>query len=298
MINTIRDKILQIPSELEYIVSRFRNAGNLPELALPDRTIVDALKREGAFITSLEDLVITPTPQLLNAVRRLLPSMPIAVYTNLIDNDCNNSHAVEACTTQIIKEYPDLFLWGLEERLLNIVENYIGLPVAYRGVILRKDFANGKELGARLWHRDGEDRRMVKIIIYLNDVSENGGPFEYMPKPLISSAQLFRYMYLKLKFLRKGFLAFGDEEIKKFLPKSAWKSCIGPMGTVIFVDPRSVFHHGKLPNSERLALFFLYTSRHPMRPEIYKTTFNYERNLLLALVRNLSQRQRECIFGE
>jgi len=36
-------------------------------------------------------------------------------------------------------------------------------------------------MGARQWHLDVEDR-MLKIIIYLNDVNLHGGPFEYIPK--------------------------------------------------------------------------------------------------------------------
>lgn len=285
-------------AEFAYRVKRIKYAKNLPALAPPEQSIVDALNSEGVFVTSLENLSLPSTVQLLNATTRLLPSIPTAVSTNLIEDSYINSNAVQSCPNQIIKYYPDLFLWGLEEQLLNIAENYIRLPVTYHGVSLRREIPNGKQLGTRLWHRDGEDRRMLKIIIYLNDVSENGGPFEYMPLPLIPSYQLLRYIYLKLKFLRRGFSAFSDEKIKNILPESAWKSCLGPAGTTIFVDTRSVFHHGKMPSSERLALFFLYTSRYLMRPEICKHSFNYDPDLLLGLARKLSQRQRECILTE
>jgi len=39
-----------------------------------------------------------------------------------------------------------------------------------------------------------EDRRMLKIIIYLNDVNLHGGLFEYIPKHLTSlTSQRFNY---------------------------------------------------------------------------------------------------------
>jgi hypothetical protein len=39
-----------------------------------------------------------------------------------------------------VTDLPNFFKWGNEKRLINILENYIGLPVAYHGVQIRKDF--------------------------------------------------------------------------------------------------------------------------------------------------------------
>jgi hypothetical protein len=137
--------------------------------------------------------------------------------------------------------------------LLNIAENYIGLPVAYLGVNLRKDIPNQKQVGTRLWHTDGEDRRMLKAIIYLNDVDENGGPFEYIPQNLTPSYRSFKHLYCKIL----------DEDMKKVVPACHWKQCTGAAGTVILVDTARLFHHGRVPEKERAALFFCYTSRKP-----------------------------------
>lgn len=293
---TVESKTSIVKSEVIYELERRKYARNLPTITPADHSIVDAIKREGVFVTSLENLLIKSTVQLMYAATNLASKLPATVPNNVFDTEYINRNAVEASPLQIITQYPDIFLWGVEERLLNLAENYLGLPVAYHGVNFRRDVASDKPLGTRLWHTDGDDIRMLKIIIYLNDVSENGGPFEYMPKPRIPSSQLLWYAYLKLRFMKKGASAFSDEQIKKILPKSTWKSCLGSIGTVIFVDPRSVFHHGKMPSSDRLALFFLYTSRHPRRPEISKHSFNFKPDQLLGLTKQLSQRQMECIF--
>ena len=290
-ITAVKSKISLVKSEFNYELQRRKHENKLPAINSLDRSIVDAIKTEGVFVTSLDSLLIESTLKLIAAAYSLFDKLATTVSDNLIDNEYINCNAVEATPTQIITQYPDIFLWGVEERLLNLAENYIGLPVAYHGVNCRRDIINNKHMGTRLWHTDGDDIRMLKIIIYLNDVTEDGGPFEYIPK-----SQSFWYAYLKLKYMRKGASAFCDEEIKKILPKSAWKSCLGSKGTVIFLDPRSVFHHGKMPNLERSALFFLYTTRHPLHPEISKHSFNFEPDHLLDLARQVSYQQKECIL--
>jgi hypothetical protein len=92
-----------------------------------------------------------------------------------------NEFVVHATNEQMM-EYPEIFLWGLEQRLLNIAENYLGLPVAYHGSYFRRDIANQVEKKSRLWHMDSEDRKLFKVIVYLNDINDERGPFQYLPK--------------------------------------------------------------------------------------------------------------------
>ncbi|HAX88785.1 MAG TPA: phytanoyl-CoA dioxygenase [Cyanobacteria bacterium UBA11370] len=196
-----------------------------------------------------------------------------------------SQYVIHADSAQILS-HPNIFLWGLEERLLNIVESYLGVPVAYRGVFFQRDLANGQNVSTRLWHKDPEDYRIVKILVYLNDVNENGGPFEYIPRYL--NPQPFRLRYQ---------LFFSDSEMARLVPKSEWVSCTGTAETVIFFDPHNIFHRGKLPTgSDRFAIFFAYHSRKPIKVfrGHWKAPFSHDE--LLVLSRTLSQRQRECVF--
>ena len=52
--------------------------------------------------------------------------------------------------------------WGLSDRLLDIAGNYLGVPVGYDGANVFFTKADGMEAGPRRWHRDAEDRRMLK----------------------------------------------------------------------------------------------------------------------------------------
>lgn len=252
---------------------------NLPTLSPSDRLLVDLLEQEGIVTTSLAALAIPSASLIFDTAKSLLPTIPRTTHNQ------KNQFVVHATSAQIMA-HPELFLWGLEERLLNIVENYLGLPVAYHGLYFRRDIANKIRAKSRLWHLDGEDRRMLKIIIYLNDVSDDGGPFQYIPKHLTSTvSSAFNY--------RCGYLQ--DEMMKSVIPSFYWKACTGLAGTVLFVDTASVFHRGEVPiASDRFTLFFDYTSRRPKYPFDCKSSLS--RDELLKLVPRLSARQKECIF--
>ncbi|WP_035139994.1 phytanoyl-CoA dioxygenase family protein [Fischerella sp. PCC 9605] len=258
MLNAIKNKVTALNSEIDYRFALGKHIKNLPAIAERDRVIVDALKREGVYVTTLADLGLDSTTNLLNAARNQLSTMA-AVQ--------NSQIAQRLPQIYTVTDLPEFFTWGSEQKLLNIVENYIGLPVTFQGVHLRKDFPNENQFGTLLWHKDSEDRRMVKVIMYLTDVEEKHGPFEYVPLSLtpLHSLNYYRIYY---KLWQSGYLGINDEQLQEIIPKSAWKSCPGPAGTVIFADPKTALHHGTLRTEERSALFFVYTANPPKRPEL------------------------------
>jgi hypothetical protein len=258
MFNGVKDKISLFRDELVYKAKLGLHESKLPALSGHDRLIAETLKREGVYITTLADLGLPSTTQMLASANNYVASM-------VNPRDIQAGYKLPQIYT--ITDLPEFFTWGIEARLQNILENYIGLPIAFHGVHLRKDFPNEQQLQTLLWHKDSEDRRMIKVIIYLNDVTEKHGPFEYVPLP---SNLLERLNYYRVDYeLRKSnYLGINDAQLSKFIPKSAWKYCPGKAGTVIFVDPRNVLHHGTVRTEERSTLFFVYTANPPKRPEL------------------------------
>lgn len=251
MLNNITEKISVLKDELAYHVKLWHHQHNLPPLVGNDAIIANSLKNEGICITTLEDLGLPSTSELLKAAYSFLPSMGRSNYQP------SDQNPPEIYTVTHLNCF---FKWGNESRLLNILENYIGLPVAYHGVQIRKDFINQSQFSTMLWHRDSEDRRIVKIIIYLNDVDEQQGPFEYVPSSFTSGLNFYRLYY---KIHNQG---INDETLNKIVPKSAWKSCPGAAGTVIIADTNRLLHHGTIRTEERSTLFFVYTANPPKRP--------------------------------
>jgi hypothetical protein len=269
--------VFKIASELVYKKRIEKYVNYLPEISPEDSIKVESLRQEGAFVTSLQTLEILSTSLMIASAEKLLPE--------LLAFSRNENHVISLPLFKLMK-YPEIFMWGLQERLLNIIENYIGLPLLYHGAHFRREIANGKLIDVRQWHIDVEDHRMVRIIVYLNDVSLNGGPFEYISK---NSTSLLRQT---LQY-SSGFVS--DEIIKTLVPTSDWKPCTGRSGTVIFSDTRSVFHRAKPPvEADRFSITFSYTSRRPIKI-FSKVTLS--RDELLEISSRLSRRQKQCILA-
>lgn len=282
--NKILKKIDAIPfikyqEDLAYQAAVKNHIINLPILAKADLDLVDKINYEGVVITSLEELGIPSTPDILAAAKNLIPKIPPNTSGQ------KNEFVVHASSQQIM-EYPEIFFWGLEQRLLNIVENYLGLPVAYNGVYFRRDVANKIEQGSRLWHIDREDRKILKIIIYLNDINEYTGPLQYIPQDL--SLKIVK----DLKYT-SGYIQ--EQTMRKFVSPANYKSCTGSIGTVIFAATGSIFHRGKLPiKSDRFAIFFDYSSRRQKKR--YYMAKSLPHQDLFILSQNLPEHKKQCIY--
>jgi hypothetical protein len=103
--------------------------------------------------------------------------------------------------------------------------------------------------------------------VYLTDVGEENGPYEYVPRDRVSWLKAWRIQSRVLARRKEGQLGIDDAEMATFVPRSEWKSCPCPAGTVVFSDTRAVFHHGKSRQKSRSAIFFVYTAADPLHPE-------------------------------
>jgi hypothetical protein len=271
--------ILQAMGEARYYQLLQKHAPLIPQLNPEDYPILHQLKEESTYITSIDKFDINGTDLMFTVAANLAAKLKFQ-----FPEDGLNNQAIDLTKSHLI-QYPEIFLWGLEERLLNIVENYISLPVIYQGLSLRRDIANGEFVGVRKWHLDWEDRRVIKIIVYLNDVDFNGGPYEYIPKKFTAMAMT------NLQYQDLGF--FSDVQMKTAIAKSDWQTCIGKAGTIIISDTRSIFHRAKPPiTNDRFSLTFCYTSYQPQIIWQDKPFTQDQRKLILS---QINQRQKNCL---
>lgn len=251
-----------------------------PASRLPafDRMILNGLERDGTVVTHVDALAEAGYAH----VRDILRFGP-ALFEGL--NAAPDKGYVVHVPQGRIEASPEALMWGLNERFLDIIESYIGLPVAYRGLTGRRDIANGEQTGTRLWHRDGEDVRIVKLIVYLNDVEcAEDGAFEYIPKSALSSSA--------------GLTVFGgnrisDADIDQRVPKEQQKLCLGRAGTVVFTDTCTVYHKGAIgKRRDRYTLFYPFNSFAPVSPRDCTLLFDDER---LRSRTSLTARQEKII---
>jgi hypothetical protein len=284
--NQVLKRLYEIPflqrhSDIAFRAAIQNHATKLPVVSLDDLILVETIKREGVAITSLEALAIPSASKMLDIAKLLMPKIPGSISLD------KNEYVVHATSDQMI-ENPEIFLWGLEKRILNIAENYFGLPVAYHGAYFRRDIANQVEYKSRLWHIDTEDRQVLKVIIYVSDVGDENGPFQYISQPVTAKVAC------KLKY-KCGYIQ--NKNMQKVLSTSDYRSCTGMSGTVVFAATGSIFHRGKKPvTSDRYALFFDYTSRLPKYP--FFSEYSLPQDDLLSFSAKLDQYQEKSLFWQ
>ncbi len=73
---------------------------------------------------------------------------------------------------------------GLSPRLLDIANTYLGMwaKLEYVDVWYTPPADEGERRSSQRWHRDFNDRHLLKAFLYLVDVDEDAGPFEYVPR--------------------------------------------------------------------------------------------------------------------
>lgn len=272
--------------EDNFLTPRYQKAldchqSQLPILEKSDERIVEELEKTGLCITSLSDLCLPKTTDFFKAAQHIALDLKKTAAS-----PGYNNHEVHASKNQLI-HHSEIFYWGLNERLLKIVECYLGLPVAYDGASCFLSVPNGKEIGARAWHRDREDRRMVKVCVYLSDVDEESGPFQCLePDFNTQVCNAIKYRYKSVS----------DREMEQFSASRTqeWVSCTGKGGTIIFVDTARFYHRGKPPTQkQRTAVFFSYFSRRPWHPFFCQRTPLTQKETRL-FDPNLSASQRAC----
>jgi hypothetical protein len=258
-------RISRLPAIERARETRYRSrlaahASELPTLTDLDARICDGLRRNGIFMTSLEALALPGSGDMFSVACEMA-----ADYAPRARERAARGQNFLMVPPAMIMMRPNLFAWGLNDRLLNIAEAYLGLPPAYDGMAIIHTVADAREQSTRRWHRDREDRRMLKIAIYLNDVNADGGPFELD---------------------RRGEIALRADD------PSAVQSCLGPAGTVIFADTARCLHRGRPAQRDRAALFYSYFSRRP-RNSFFCERSGLSRAQVAALTRDLPPRQAE-----
>jgi hypothetical protein len=251
-----------------------------------DQRIVDDLCHQGISMTHLDRLELPGRDRFWDQAQAIAAELAEQAQ----QPGYRQRHTLNASADQLL-HYPEVVWFGVAERLLGIIEQYLGLAVAYDGPSFYYSLANPQTSGPRRWHRDKEDWRMIKVAIYLNDVDENGGPYEFM-KPDSNAA---------LRQRVSPYQTFRDREIAPFLDRplaDCHTTCLGKAGTVIFSDTAHYYHRGRPPVArDRAAIFFSYFSQRPKHPFFCSRSALNNRQIR-SIAEHLSDRQRSSLLWQ
>ena len=135
---------------------------------------------------------------------------------------------------------------------------------------------------------DIDDRRMLKIIVYLNDVGDGCGPFEYLDRDASDHA---------VRILRYSAGHVSDAAMARVVPAEDWVQVTGPRLTAIFVDPKRLLHRVRPPTqADRYSLTFTYMSTTPLFQTFPESRLSPA--ALAGLSKELTPRQRRAAMGK
>jgi hypothetical protein len=126
-------------------------------------------------------------------------------------------------------------------RMLDIANSYLGLWTKLEYVDVwysRPQPDEADRISSQRWHRDFNDRRLVKVFLYLVDVDEGTGPFQYVPgsAPGGPRGDLWPWRPLGENYPP-------EDELERQIAAEGARVFTGPKGTLLFCNTAG-FHRG------------------------------------------------------
>ena len=175
-----------------------------------------------------------------------------------VDNSANKEYLIRKNPPDAAVSLDDPWLQlALDERILNIVNSYMGLWTKLHYLDLwytiPLDLERSKT-ASQHWHRDPEDEEIIKVFLYFSDVDEEAGPLQYIP-----GSRRLRGPYGHLWHKRSE--AYPPEkELEEAIPRSRWWTGYGPAGTLALVDTTGFHRGGYATKRARLSATWTYVT--------------------------------------
>ena len=163
--------------------------------------------------------------------------------------------------------YP-LLAVGLSAPVLRVVSSYMNLwpKLIYADAWYSIAMDPGKRIGSQQWHRDPEDKQMVKVYLYFSEVDESAGAMEY----ILGTSNAIGGQGRKIgEWKAAGANLYPSSElVEQSFPASRHFYCSGQAGTLLFCDTTGL-HRGGISRSRPRVVatwtFVTPASRHQRR---------------------------------
>ena len=148
----------------------------------------------------------------------------------------------------------------LHPHLLGIASTYLGLQARLNYIDVWHNIpVRGEEssVTSEFWHRDHEDKRIIKVFLLLTDVDDSMGPFTYIKRSQEGGelGSLFPAIPPIGRYPKQDIL----EQMIKDTPLPV-VSCVGPAGSLILSDTSGLHRGGRSLTKPRTVLVGFYTS--------------------------------------
>jgi hypothetical protein len=129
----------------------------------------------------------------------------------------------------------------VSHRMLDVANSYLGMWSKLEYVDLWYSVPQQQEaerISSQRWHRDFNDRKLVKAFLYLVDVDEQTGPFQYVAGSEPGGRHGDEWPWRPL-----GGNYPPEDELEQRIPEGAFHTFTGAKGTLLFCNTAG-FHRG------------------------------------------------------
>lgn len=227
--------------------------------------ILDDLNRDGIAITHVDDLFSDRS--VYKALEEYVNQQETSRKQE-IDEARSRSDEVSVkkdFLLQLLGDKPSLNVndvnvkFALQEEILDVVNAYFGSLTKLKFFNIWHTFVTRSgPKRSMLWHKDPEDKWIIKVFLYLSDVGEEAGPFVYAPgthpKGLVKKKPEW------FKEVGRGAERSTDEQMEKVVSSEKWIKACGKKGTLIFADTKGYHKGGFASKNERIMYNCLFVS--------------------------------------
>jgi Phytanoyl-CoA dioxygenase (PhyH) len=264
-----------------------------PMAATPER-LLNQLIRDGIVITSVAELLGDTSlyDELEASLRKREADLADRIDSARKNIDIQGkvkSYLIPLLGSRPLLNPDDIFVrFALQRQLLGIVNGYFGMFAKLHYYNVWHNFATTNEpRESQMWHRDPEDRYILKVFVYFTDIDEGAGPLSYVPGThargdLKLEAPSTVYLEGHTRVRRSD-----DSQMSVIAPKSKWITALGPRGTAVLVDTTGYHKGGWARERDRILYTCMFTSKASPYPEEFDRKLplsNYpDKNVAFAL---------------
>lgn len=246
-------------------------------LSSAQEEIVSELRRNGIAVTHINKLFPEERYRKLEEYGRELWTSPEA-EERISRQEQNPAGAKDDLIVHLFGGYsgivPELDLedpfsaFILDDGILEIAGAYFGACPVFRMFSLHSTVLvppSSPAVFSQRWHRDPDDKKIVKVFLYLSDVPDEGaGPFSYIRGSQLGGKRrgLFPQIPPVGRYPKPG-------EVEKIVPPGDIEICRGRAGTLIFCDTSGLHRGGYSTKKRRLMFAGTFVTAASIQPKNY-----------------------------
>jgi hypothetical protein len=234
--------------------------GNPPNLSDAQKKVVADLRKDGLSIISFEELVGDADlwKTLADDIGEFVRETEEALRAS--------GGAIVKKRDYLLRRYHDSKKqFGLDDPWLQLGLSFADIANEYLGMwsklayidqwYTRVGGEDRERIASQRWHRDPEDRKLIKVFMYFSDVDEGAGPFEYI------SGSGLGGRYESLWPWKPSISVYPPpEELEAQVPAALRKTCTGPAGTIVFCNTAGFHRGGFCKSKPRILAHWKYLS--------------------------------------